>query len=170
MIVVPLTRIINSSILSGRFPDAWKEAELVPILKKGLPTDKNNYRPVALLSVVSKVLEMVVQNQMSEYFKTHKLLPQSQHSFRKNRSTTSALLAVTGKVATMRQRGSEVAMAAFDCLDPDILDKKLVLYGLDENSRNWVRSFLTDRRQSVRVGETNAHQQPRYQSAHHKVP
>ena len=57
---------------------------------------------------------MVVRNQMSEYFETHNLLPQTQHGFRKNRSTTSALLAVMGKIATMRQRGFEVAMASYD--------------------------------------------------------
>ncbi len=60
VLVVPLTRIINSSISIGEFPSMWKEALVTPILKKGDPTKKENYRPVSCLSVVSKVLEKIV--------------------------------------------------------------------------------------------------------------
>jgi hypothetical protein len=56
-LAAPLTRLINSSITSGVFPEAWKEAIITPILKKGDPTKKENYRPFSCLSVASKVLE-----------------------------------------------------------------------------------------------------------------
>jgi hypothetical protein len=64
-VVVPLTRIINSSISSGEFPSMWKEALVTPILKKGDPTKKENYRPVSCLSVASKVLEKIVCDQVT---------------------------------------------------------------------------------------------------------
>jgi hypothetical protein len=60
VLVVPLTRIINNSISSGEFPLIWKKALAKPILKKGYPTKKENYRPVSYLSVASKVLEKIV--------------------------------------------------------------------------------------------------------------
>ncbi len=60
VLVVPLTRIINNSITNGEFPEMWKEALVTPILKKGDPTKKENYRPVICLSVASKVLKKIV--------------------------------------------------------------------------------------------------------------
>ncbi len=57
VLVLPLTRIINNSITNGEFLEKWKEALVTPILKKGDPTKKENYRPVSCLSATSKVLE-----------------------------------------------------------------------------------------------------------------
>ena len=154
----PLTAIINASIDSGKFPTPWKTAKVVPILKKGSPEIKTNYRPVSLLSVVAKLLEMVIQEQLSDYFEKNKLLPTGQHGFRKKRSTSSALFSVCGWITTQRQQKKEVAMAAydltaaFDSLDAGILDEKLSYYGLDETSRRWIGSFLSNRRQYVVVG------------------
>ena len=57
---IPSTRIINKSISEGKFPDIWKVGVVTPVIKKGSPLDKNNYRPVSCLSVLSKVLEKVI--------------------------------------------------------------------------------------------------------------
>ena len=62
-----LTRIINNSITEGKFPDIWKIGVVTPVLKKGSPLDKNNYRPVSCLSVLSKVLEKIVCEQITVY-------------------------------------------------------------------------------------------------------
>jgi len=158
----PLTSIINMSIKNGSFPTAWKTAKVIPLLKKGSPEDKSNYRPVALLSVVSKILEMVIKDQLADYFEKNNLLPQGQHGFRKKRSTSSALFSVCGWISSRRQHKFEVAMAAydltaaFDSIDAEILDKKLEHYGLDDSARNWVRSFLSERRQYVNVGQSSS--------------
>ncbi len=77
-LAAPLTRLINSSITSGVFPEAWKEAIITPILKKGDPSKKENYRPVSCLSVASKVLEKIVNDQVSSFMEAHKLLPDNQ--------------------------------------------------------------------------------------------
>ena len=82
VLAVPLTHIINTSITSGTVPESWKEATVVPILKKGDSSDVNNYRLVSLLSAASKVLEKVVCNQIIRFLETNGLLPENQHGFR----------------------------------------------------------------------------------------
>ena len=64
VLAIPLTRIINNSIAEGKFPEIWKVGVVTPVLKKGNPFDKNNYRPVSCLSVLSKVLEKIVCDQI----------------------------------------------------------------------------------------------------------
>jgi hypothetical protein len=90
----PLTRIINESIEKGQFPDSWKEAVVIPILKKVDKTQKENYRPVSCLSVASKVPEKIVCEQTTSFMEKNKLFPENQHGFRKNRSTMTALAAM----------------------------------------------------------------------------
>ena len=69
----------------------WKEAVVVPILKKGDVTDMKNYRPISCLPAASKVLEKVVCEQLTRFAETHKMLPNNRHGFRAQRSTMSAL-------------------------------------------------------------------------------
>ena len=69
-LLAPLTVIINQSITDGSFPQDWKEAAVIPVLKKGSPQQLNNYRPVSCLPAASKVLEIVVCSQLSDYAKT----------------------------------------------------------------------------------------------------
>jgi hypothetical protein len=93
-LAAPLTRLINSSLTSGVVPEAWKEAIITPILKKGDPTEKQNYRPVSCLSVASKVLEKIVNDQVSSFMEAHKLLPDNQEL---QKSQNKLLRALTGK-------------------------------------------------------------------------
>ena len=90
ILAAPLTKIINTSITQGMVPDSWKEATVIPILKKGNPQEKENYRPVSILIAASKVLEKIVCSQVTDFLEENKLLPKSQHGFRKLRSTMSA--------------------------------------------------------------------------------
>ena len=94
VLAIPLTRIINFSVEEGVFPEIWKVGVVTPVLKKGSPLEKSNYRPVSCLSVLSKVLEKIVCDQITDYMEKYKLLPQNQHRFRAGRSTMSALSAV----------------------------------------------------------------------------
>ena len=92
ILVVPLTYIINSSILTGKFPNNWKLAKVVPLHKKGDKKLLKNYRPVSLLCTPGMILERVVAIQIEEYFESNKLLGSFQFGFRKNKSTVSELL------------------------------------------------------------------------------
>ena len=71
VLAVPLTRIRNASITEGKFPEVWKEGIVTPVLKKRSAKDKNNYRPVSCLSVLSKVLEKVICDQITKYMETN---------------------------------------------------------------------------------------------------
>ena len=93
-LAAPLTDIINQSIRTGIFPAQWKEAVVVPILKKGDAKDPKNYRPVSCLAAASKVLEKVVCEQLTRFVEVHKILPNNQHGFRQGRSTMTALTAI----------------------------------------------------------------------------
>ncbi len=88
---IPLTRLVNSSIASGTFPKPLKQAVVSPILKKGDPECKDNYRPVSCLNVACKVLEQIVCDQITGHMEKHGLLPENHHGFRSRRSTMIAL-------------------------------------------------------------------------------
>ena len=89
-LVYPLLQIINQSIREGMFPSQWKEALVTPVLKKGDPTIKENYRPVSSLPAASKLLELMVNTQLSQFLENNGLLPHNQHGFRPKRSTMTA--------------------------------------------------------------------------------
>ena len=87
-----ITHIINTAITQGKFPSLWKCAKVVPLLKKGDPTDPKNYHPVALLSVVSKIMERIAFNQIMSFLETHDILHPCHHCFRAKHNTCTALL------------------------------------------------------------------------------
>ena len=91
-VIAPVTHIINLSILQHKFPSQWKCAKVVPLFKKGDVTEPKNYRPVALLPVISKIMERVIFNQMINYLESNKILHPSHHGFRSKHSTCTALL------------------------------------------------------------------------------
>ena len=157
-LMAPLTTIINKSIEEGEFPSAWKKALVTPVLKKGSPQSLNNYRPVSCLPAASKVLEIVVCTQLSNYLEKNDLLPKNQHGFRPKRSTMTAWQEIQLDWAEKTEKNLVTGVllwdlsAAFDTLDCDGLCEKLVLFGLQPRSVSWVRSFLTGRSQMVKVG------------------
>jgi exonuclease III len=157
-LLAPLTTIINKSIEEGEFPASWKEAVVTPVLKKGSPQSLNNYRPVSCLPAASKVLEIVVCTQLSEYLEKNDLLPKNQHGFRPKRSTMSAWQEIQLDWAEKTEQNLVTGVllwdlsAAFDTLDCDGLCDKLALFGIQPRSVRWIRSFLTGRSQMVKVG------------------
>ena len=154
----PLTEIINASITSGVFPDQWKEAIVVPILKKGNPKETKNYRPVSCLPAASKVLEKVVCEQLTRFAEVHKLLPNNQHGFRTQRSTMTALSSMQKEWIKNTEEGLMTGVlvwdlsAAFDTLDIDVFIEKLKIYGADSTTLEWFKSYLENRTQRVRIG------------------
>ena len=157
-LIAPMTAIVNSSILEGVFPPQWKEAAVTPVLKKGSPQVLGNYRPVSCLPAASKLLEIVVCDQLSNYLESNGLLPGNQHGFRPRRSTMTAWQEVQLDWATKGEDGLVTGVllwdlsAAFDTLDCEGACEKLKIYGLKERSIQWIRSFLTQRSQRVKIG------------------
>ena len=99
-----LVNIFNASLSSGIFPGSWKKAHLVPLKKKAIPTTVTDFRPIALLSFLSKVLEKIVQEQISAYLFSMKILDPFQSGFRPYHSTLiiskTALLKLTEDIRT----------------------------------------------------------------------
>ena len=152
-----ITHILNLSIRQNIFPNAWKIAKVVPLHKKNEKTDPKNYRPVALLSVLSKILEKAVFLQIMDYMENNKLLHPSHHGFRAGRSTVTALIEMHDiwLEALDRKEISAMVMldlsAAFDVVNHDILLRKLSVYGFESSAVSWVGSYLSGRQQCVYV-------------------
>ena len=160
VIALPLHHIMTLSIYQQRFPKQWKYAKILPLHKKESTLERKNYRPVAILSPLSKIFEKIVYEQLHEYFTRNKILHSNLHGFRKNRSTQTALLQMYDRWVGAAARGQVSGAvlldlsSAFDLVPPDILLAKLEIYGLEADFLSWIRSYLSDRYQSVWIDHT----------------
>ena len=151
----PLHYVINLSIMQQKFPGCWKVTKIVPLHKKQSTLKPENYRPVAILSHFSKVLEKAVYEQIYRYFTGNNLFHPSLHGYRGDRSTMTALITMYDKWVKAASKGqlSRVVLvdlsAAFDIVSPEILVQKMRIYGFKEDIINWIISYLSDRYQSV---------------------
>ena len=147
--------VITLSIMQQKFPSGWKYTKIVPLHKKESTLKPKNYRPVAILSPLSKVLEKVLYEHVYDYFSRNKLFHPSLHGYRKDRSTMTALLSMYDKWVKAARDGqvSGVVLvdlsAAFDLVSPDLLIQKMKIYGFEEDITTWIFSYLTDRYQTV---------------------
>ncbi|KAK1802155.1 hypothetical protein P4O66_021821 [Electrophorus voltai] len=152
------TDIFNLSLTLGIVPSSFKRSTIVPVPKKPRPSDLNDYRPVALTSVVMKCFEKLVRDFITSS------LPAStdplQFAYRHNRSTDDAIAHLLHTTLTHLDegRGNYVKMlfvdysSAFNTIIPSLLTTKLGDLGLHTSLCEWISNFLTDRPQSVRVG------------------
>ena len=151
-----LTKLINRSIEQCHFPNNWKSAKVVALFKAGDQSDCNNYRPISILPTVSKIIERAVHSQFYAYLCENKLLFVRQFGFRRNRSTTSALLQFTDELLRNMDHGKVNGIyldikTAFDTVNHVILLQKLKWIGVDSNSLQWFQSYLSHRTQRTVV-------------------
>jgi len=156
-----LTELFNRSLAAGRFPSAFKEAFVTPVIKKPSldAAEVSSYRPISNLSVISKLLERLVTKQLTDYLRSADLLPSLQSGFRPGHSTETAALRVLSDILGAVDSGDVAALvlldlsAAFDTVDHAILYRRLqVSYGLGGPVLEWFRSYLSERSQYVRRG------------------
>lgn len=152
-----LTHLINSSFVSGIFPEQLKVAKVVPIFKRGDPNNIDNYRPVSLLPSFSKIYEKAVYTRLSTYLDKHGLFDDFQHGFRSGKSVTTAAVAFIESIIDSVDRGEQVIgvfmdlSSAFDSVDHMLLLKKLNNLGVTGISYKWFQSFLVNRWQYVEI-------------------
>ncbi len=156
--VIPaLTHIINTSLHTGTFPAAFKQARVTPLLKKPYlnPALLENYRPVSLLPFIAKTLEWVVFNQLSMFLAQNNLLDNKQSGFKSGHSTETALLSVTEalRLARVASKSSVLILldlsAAFDTVNHQILLSTLMKMVISGTALQWFKSYLSGRSSRV---------------------
>ncbi len=168
----PIAYLIRLSFTSAKVPIAFKSAMVKPIYKgKGKPTTSaSSYRPVAILTAMSKILERCVFESLTEFLEPR--LPAGQYGFRKMRSTTAAIADAHGRWSSARASGQILGVAgfdltaAFDTLDSSLLCSKLSRLGICGKANEWFNNYLCDRKQCVVVGGDSS----TYVSVNYGVP
>ena len=147
----PLCFLYNMSVLCGSFPSSLKISKVIPLFKKGNKHDVNNYRPITLSPIFSKVFEKIVFSRMIHFIESNNLLYEFQYGFRKGHSTTFALVDVIEMIHNNINDGKFVMglfidiTKAFDSVQHDILLHKLYNYSFRGNIYNLLKSFLSNR-------------------------
>ena len=164
-ILSKLTYFFNLCLSTATFPKALKIAVVKPIFKNG---DKHllcNYRPISILPFMSKILEKVIYNQLSSYIINSNILTSRQFGFRNGHSTYMPIMLIQDLITNAFERNEYVVgiyldlCKAFDTVDHTILIKKLAKYGINGNSLKIIKSYLTERAQTVCVNDI--HSNPR---------
>ena len=141
-----ITYIFNRSIKEGIFPNIWKSSKVQPIYKKGNRNEIKNYRPVCLFSNLGKLLEAVIQNQITPHLE--KCLPDNIFGYRPGRGTQDAVCYLLDKIHYYRAKGYYVAAialdasSAFDILDHSVILESLSICGAGNRFLEWSNSFL----------------------------
>lgn len=161
-----LTTLFNKAFHSAAYPEVLKVARVTPIYKSGDPNDLGNYRPISVLSCINSLFEKIFSHRIMQFLNKNNILSNSQHGFRKARSTTSAILSVS-EIINEALNENHIAIGvfldikkAFDTVDHSILCKKLERYGFRGLSLKFLESYMTGRHQTVVIDNHVSTQQP----------
>ena len=149
--------IIYKYINKGTLPSQWKEVIVTPISKKGCKSDPSNYRPVSLTSVVCKVLEIIITENILEHIKSNSLQCPQQHGFITGRSTTTNLLEAVSIWLEALSDNVPVDVIfldyakAFNTVPYIRLGNQIETFVISGNMLAWIKAFRTGRRQRVVV-------------------
>uniref|UniRef100_A0A1B6FP21 Reverse transcriptase domain-containing protein n=1 Tax=Cuerna arida TaxID=1464854 RepID=A0A1B6FP21_9HEMI len=153
----PILHIINQSILQGKFPDIYKIGKVVPVYKSGAKNHIINYRPITLLSNISKILEKCIKNQLFKYLIDNNLLFANQFGFRSDKSINDNLFMITKHIQESLNENKKNLLLfidlakAFDTVHRYKLLKKMEYLGIKGISLDWFTSYLTNRTQVVSI-------------------
>lgn len=146
-----ITYLLNSIITQSTFPRQWKLAKIIPI-----PKSNNDFRPIAILPFLSKVLERLLNSQISSFLEKEKLLTENQSGFRKKRSCTTTLIDVVEDLRKSQDENMTSFLVlldhskAFDTVNHDILLSKLRrFFYFTDTACNLISSYLSNRSQCV---------------------
>lgn len=157
-IALPLMRLMNTSLSTGVLPTDWKRSQITPVFKAGSRTDIKNYRPVALTSIICKVLERAVADSVNSHITAHCLDNPQQHGFTSGKSCVTQLANTIHNWATILDKPKNPRIdvifldfsKAFDTMPHHILLNKLASnYNICGTSWTWIKSFLIGRQQRV---------------------
>lgn len=155
----PISHLCNLSMSSGTVPTQLKTANICPIYKAGDATVPSSYRPISLLTSVSKILEKLVNKRLLAYLEGKQLLSANQYGFRKGRSTEDAVSNLVDHIVGNLDSGRRCVgvfldlAKAFDTVSRKILIKKMERLGIRGIALEWFTSYLTERKQKVCLGD-----------------
>jgi hypothetical protein len=180
-LIKPLAHVINSSLVSGIFPDKLKISRIITVFKKGEETDPVNYRPLSILPTISKIFERVMYLQLIDYLETNELLDKEQHGFRVGKSVVTAGINFIEALVDAIDKGNNAVgifmdlSKAFDSVSHDILINNLKSIGIQNVQLNWFKSYIINRKQYVDLKYTNqfnqiSHAKSSLRTIKHGVP
>uniref|UniRef100_A0A1B6L0L5 Reverse transcriptase domain-containing protein n=1 Tax=Graphocephala atropunctata TaxID=36148 RepID=A0A1B6L0L5_9HEMI len=153
----PLTHLINFSLQTGEFPEALKTSIVKPIHKKGSNQICDNFRPISLISTLSKLFEKVVLKRLTDFLLNKDILSSNQFGFVKGKTTTDAMFALTSGIVKALDSGSHALgvffdlSKAFDTVNHKMLLRKLASVGVRGLALEWFSSYLQGRHQFVEM-------------------
>ena len=152
-----IVKLCNLNIREHRFPNIWKTVRVIPLHKKGSTDDINNYRPVFILPVVSKILEKHVSSTFYTFLNEHNFLNPKQSGFRTQHSCQTALTLMTEEWLNDMHNGELTGVLmidlckAFDLVNYSLLLRKLKMYRCSEDAHTWFTTYLSERNQRVDI-------------------
>lgn len=157
IISVPLAHIFNSCLEQSVVPSEIKIARVTPVPKSGDLRLLQNYRPISVLPVFAKVFEKLVYNRIYNFLNQNNIFNSNQFGFRKGFSTEMAIATTVETITNALDRGDNVIgvlldlKKAFDTVNFEVLFKKLNHIGIRGNALKLLKSYLTNRQQSVGI-------------------
>ena len=155
-IIAPsLTKLFNKSLQLGIIPDEWKVANVVPVYKKGRKDCVENYRPISLLPLVSKVLERCVLARVRDHL--YHFISPAQHGFLPGRSCVTQLLTALDQIGAYLDTGKQTDVIHLDMSKTfgkvchPLLLRKLKQCNVSGRLLDWFNAYLTNRKQRVKV-------------------
>jgi len=165
--IAPILQIIfNKSLHSGVVPSDWKNANVAPVFKKGSKSLAENYRPISLTCICSKIMEHIVVSNIMQHADKNNILKVNQHGFRRKLSCETQLLTFIQEMHDNLQDGYQTDIIlldfakAFDKVSHSKLLYKLDYYGINSEVLNWIKSFLMNRSQQVVVENAKSNSIP----------
>ena len=155
----PLTILFNTCLQQQYFPKCLKVAKVFPLYKtKGNKLDPSNYRPISLLPVFGKVLEKILYRRFIDFLIKYDVLSKEQFGFQSKKSTIDAVMEVVEYLRNNMNKQEPACCAfidltkAFDTVNHSYLLTKCYKYGLRGPDKNFLKSFLEDRKQYIEIG------------------